>query len=416
MFLSFFKNSVIIFSSSLLAQIVNFTALVIVAKLYLPSDFGGFASVLAIVSIFIIVFSFQIPTLILAIDKKKVSNYCSNHIVIVGLISVILSCVIFVFSTESFPALSYVKKIIYILLLTSTGILLTILQAWLMKLELMKSFGLSLLIKATFLALFQYLFGIKGDGNSYSLLTALFSAEIIASLYSLLILYVHGSRIQFVQWKLYLKNIFKQGKDYSLWGTLQDFMNAIAHSAPILILAIFYNSTLIGLYAFSYRILEAGVSLISSSLRSLMLKNLSELQNNKAIFKKFLYKTWLVLTFITISGSVLMFFIAEYLFNELLDEKWGMASGYFIYLIPWFSMLIINIPATALVKCFGVQSKIFAINLYIMLSRIIVLFLLCSFDLSLLNVVLYFSLYNVLCNVLYIWKAHSKGMDKLIYD
>lgn len=347
---SLLGNISILFTGTILAQVVTMAATPILSRLYGPEAFGElgvFTSLLSIAGVAVTMRYDQ--AIVVENDDKKASDIFK-----LGFISVLLvTCItaISIFSLSNVIITNYKIQnthILYFLPITLfvTG-LFALLQAVSLRRGSFKLNSASNAIRSLTVAGVQTCFGFNW-ANSIGLIFGQFTGVVLALL-------VLGHRLKHDTLNLLrdkvsfkeLKKTFINYKEYPLYGTPQALTNSISQNIPMLMLGSFFGIKIVGLYLLPLKLLQLPVTLFGGTTKQAFLKKIADCRkNNHSILK--LYKT-ITLLLLAI-GLVLFGFTAVFsqkIFTLFLGNEWITSGTIAMWLSLWLCFAFINPPSTA---------------------------------------------------------------------
>ncbi|WP_029294737.1 oligosaccharide flippase family protein [Chryseobacterium hispalense] len=137
-----------------------------------------------------------------------------------------------------------------------------------------------------------------------------------------------------------IKSLAINYKKFPMLILPSSLMNTVSGYAPVFFIKKFYNSSKLGSYSMSNRVLTAPISVISTAIGQVYFKNLSDYYNEgktELIEKTFLNSTY-ILSLISISIFLPLFFFGEDLAIFIFGSAWREA-GEFIGIIALASMI-----------------------------------------------------------------------------
>lgn len=163
-------------------------------------------------------------------------------------------------------------------------------------------------------------------------------------------------------WKIY-RNISKndmliQAKryiDFPKYFTPANAILSFSASLPIMLFVKYIPLAQIGIYGMALRIVNQPVSLISNSLRSVVLGDMAEKKNNNQPIVSWYMKIFLGLFLISLLASGGLILVGDWLITLFLGTEWIDASLYSKMLIPILIGSMVASPGIAAVRVFEMQ-------------------------------------------------------------
>jgi len=186
-----------------------------------------------------------------------------------------------------------------------------------------------------------------------------------------------------------LKEIASEYKEFPKITALHTFFNTVSASLPILILASYFTSDIVGNFNQSIKIAFLPVTLISASTYQVFSRKVTESVNeNKDIYPLVLETIKKLLIIGLIPFTILLIF-APWLFDFVFGDSWRVAGEYTQLLVPYIFLVFIVSPLSYLPILRNKQRKAFIIEVIYMTFRILGLFIGIYFDSVLLAIGLY---------------------------
>lgn len=369
------KNMLKLVSGSVIAQFITFVISPILTRIYAPDEFGIFSIYSSILLILISIGSLRLETtIVIAKDETEAINMLYVSLFICFIISTILFILLFLFNERLMSIINIKKEYAFVFYFLPLAVLVnginTALLHWKNRLgdynRIAKiSVGRSILVGASQVSL-GGLGGIK---------TGLVFGQIIGMLFNSVRLTISSIKdIYKLNHKLILIDIKKQiykFKHFPLYGAPQVFLNSITRNIPPVILAMFFNPNVVGLYALSYKMLQMPISLTSEALRKVLLKEISELNNTNKPINKLVFK----LSFLIIVASAILLvplaLNGEKLFTFIFGDNWVGAGKYASLLIIWLIFKLASVPSIVSLQVIAKQKFLLVYEIFFSFFSII---------------------------------------------
>ena len=370
----FNKNFLTLFSGSALAQLIPLLASVILARIYSPEDFGVFAIFTSVVMIFNSVvnlrYEFAIP---LAKDDEEavVVTLLSGIIAIV--FSIILFFVFLIFQNQLLILIGGEKLGSWLLLVPLSVFLAGIynsLNYFSLRLKKYKLIARSNITRSISNAGFQL--GLGAFGFSHiGLIFGYLISFLFGNSRMLKVFLKNSETIKKIS-MLELKHVairFKRFPLISIWGI---FLNNLSVNVNNFFISRVFGINQLGFYSYSYKYINAPLSLISSNMGQLFYQICAtRYLENKPATKEFL-ATFKRLVLICLPVFIVLFFVVEDLFTLILGQKWYLAGYYCKILIPLFCVRTIYGPLSMITGAFEKQSLSLVLQIIIFMTNIVV--------------------------------------------
>lgn len=167
-----------------------------------------------------------------------------------------------------------------------------------------------------------------------------------------------------------LKKIFIKEKNFTHYQTISDLFSTMSQYVMNFSMMYFSTTIVIGTYSMTTRVMQAPITLITSSIKEAFYYKIKQHKESKIIKKELLRITFILIT-PAIIGSLIIYPFIPTLFSILFGQEWRESGVYAQILLPWFIFLFINQPFTATANVIGIQRKILFFDIFTFISRII---------------------------------------------
>lgn len=371
----FIKDNIVLFSSSMIANLIRVITVVYITRLYLPAEFGNYQVILSISLLLSAIGTFKYDYgIILSDDAEERRTVTSLSLFIlvgmtgiVGLIFVsqIWFPLAFLVDNEWYPFIVYIP-IIFLF----AGAEPFFRNVFLAKKDY-KRIGQINVLKTVFQQGLIILYGFYNPSTT-NLLVGYLSGYLITYLF--ILREVNWSLIQFNHARLIL--VAKKFNKLPLFNAPAALVGTASNYAPIIFLGVFFSPAEVGMYAFAVRLLDIPVQVINNSTAQTYFRNLSlvkyDVQKRVLLFKKYFG----VLFLISAVFAGLSYLLATPVFNRLFGEQWSGAVDLFKIMLPVvllkYPLSSISLTTTALNR--QEINVLWAILLLIGTTIVIVLF------------------------------------------
>ncbi|MFK8058816.1 MAG: oligosaccharide flippase family protein [Polaribacter sp.] len=366
----FFKNILIMFRGTLIAQIIAVIGAVYLAKIYGEEAYGFFGFFMSIISIASILVTLQLDKcIVIANHIKESKNWFNFILLLIPAITAFVFFILFIISSYLFEDILS-KKLIFFALL---GTLL---------------FAYNLVQESFFT--FKKEFSIISNSKVFLTLANVFLQVTLFTYFNLLGLIIGFLISQFLLFIYYffknksflakpnfveIKNGIKNNDTIIKFLLPSNTINSLAnHLMPILILT-FFGAKETGIYFFSLKILATPLSLISSSISQVFFQKSSELlkENKNELYrltKKIVKSNLLImLTFLVIINT-----IGIYILELVFDKNWANLRLYTLILsILIFARTSFN-PISSLIVVLNKNLESLIFNSYLFIINLIAIY------------------------------------------
>lgn len=351
----FWRHVLSTLTGSVISQLIPICATLVIARQYLPSEFGMYAIWLGLVLFLSVVLTCRFETA-LAIEENGeprrraflatllISTLCAAVLFISGGVVVLLL----------FP---HILGFSYYLtaLLIPVALAVAVVQCWQSWAAAEGKFRqLSIMRITQSLAEATMQIGI---GIVWGSAEALVSANLCGNLFAIYVasrLLPTGAIPDDGAIRL-MRNLWQRHKKFPLWSLPADTINAAALQLPLLITGARFGAEVVGLLALTMKILGAPIALLGRSVLDVFKRQASESYRNRGECRVDYVRTFKVLALASLlfCGGVL--FCGEYLFALAFGNKWRGAGTIAIWLLPLFALRFVASPLSYMVYIAGKQ-------------------------------------------------------------
>jgi O-antigen/teichoic acid export membrane protein len=123
------------------------------------------------------------------------------------------------------------------------------------------------------------------------------------------------------------KKLVKEYKKFPLLTLPTQLLNNLSAQLPVMLISMWYSSSLTGYYFFSLKILSIPMAFIGTSVSQTFFQKFNEIKDNKTIHPKvFILKIWSILFLIGIIPLSLIFFFGVDIFSFVFGNEWSKAG------------------------------------------------------------------------------------------
>jgi lipopolysaccharide exporter len=368
----FFKNTTKLAGGTGIAQAIPFLVLPLLSRLYTPAEFGWFGVYYAIAQVISVFITGRYELSILLPDTKREANHLARLAELLTLAAGGVSLLIVLLFHQQISTLFSIQPVATMLMLLPVSIIsLALLQIYAYRHNRDKNYNIissGKIIYSIVLAISQITLGYLGYTVS-----GLIIGSVIAVLAHALIL------------RLWRASIFREDVAYSrqlmkeLGTTYIDFprhnaphalANSISVQIPIILINRFLTEAIAGLYFMAFRIVQAPVILISSSIGQVYSQTVSEMYRSGGNIYSFTVKIYAVLTLISFVPFTILALWGPEIFTFVLGSDWTEAGRYARIFSPAFFLVFIVSPTIFLTALLNKQKKAFQFELIFIVIRI----------------------------------------------
>lgn len=369
----FAKNVAVLMTGTAVAQALTIIVAPILSRLYDPSAFGIFALYSSMISVIATIASLRYE---LAIVLPKKDDEATNLLAISFFITFGLSALttVFIFfagdristllgTPELEPWLWWVPVGVF-----ATG-LFNALNYWSTRRKSFKRLSISQILRSVGVTGTQITGGLLTSGAT-GLIGGQVAGQSIASFTLGWQVWRDDKNIIKRGIKLpELKRLVKEHYKFPVYSAPQTLLNSVSQNVPPFLLAFYFGSYVVGLYALAVRLLQLPINLISQSVRQVFFQKATEVYNENGNLYRLLVNATLGLAGIAFLPTVLLLLIAPWLFSVVLGEEWYEAGVYAKWLVLWLFFAFANRPANVMTHIFGLQNYLLAYEIVLLVLR-----------------------------------------------
>ena len=346
--IEFVGNLAIMMSGKTIAAAIGFLALPVVARLFLPSDFGVAAMFVSIVGIVSSVATLSygaalvLPRedhdamVLLAFVFRVLASVCVIFFVLLG---------IYELSPFSWPALELLGIWTWLLPLgvfLTSGIALQ--ELWLIRIKAFKVDSTSLVAGNAVTAGSRIGIGALLGSSVFGLIIGY-----LAGLTSRLVLQQALGNIKWqaifrrIGW-LTIRDTARRYSDFPKLNAPAVLLFSIGQNLPILLFGVMFSPVVAGYYAMADRLSHVPISIVATSTRQVFLQKAASIdQRGGGLGKAFLLSTG-GLALIGAIPFTCVWLFGQTLLTWILGERWFEAGLYLEILAPWLFTLLVVAP------------------------------------------------------------------------
>ncbi|MFC1574688.1 lipopolysaccharide biosynthesis protein [Gemmatimonadota bacterium] len=350
----FAKHVAVLSTGVLLAQMASFLLTPVVSRLYLPGTYGLLALFMSLVSPLGNVSAFKYDhAILIAEDRETADQLLSVSVIAIGVLCVVSACVLLllrVLNDAFLPSLGLWIFALPVFVLTSG--LIRVLSSRCTRDKRFKAVSSSNAFGGLATPLLRIAYAVLASAS----LAGLLLGQLITNLGKILILNrgkrEKRSRQQTVAT---LWGVAKRYGDFPLLSVPNGLLFSVGSQAPVLMLAVFFESSAVGLFAMASRLMRLPVDLLSQPIRLVFTQTAAErLHRGEPLFP-FVG----LLAGIMAAAMIIPFMVVEVygetLFSVVLGERWRAAGTIAKIICPWIMMMFIITPLSAIYTVFRIQ-------------------------------------------------------------
>jgi O-antigen/teichoic acid export membrane protein len=355
----FSRNVLTLMTGTTIAQAIPIAISPILTRIYTPEDFGMFALFIAITTIFGSIANgrYELAIMLPKKDEDAINIFALGFI-ITTVISLLLLVLVLIFK-DSFVQLLQNESIgiwLYFVPMTVflTG-LFNILNYFNNRKKYYKDIANATIIKSIVLVIVQLSIGFMKQGVAGLIGGQIFSqlfanTKLLKNIIKDKILISKISKVKMVA-------LAKRYKDFPKFQAPHAFINTFSSNIPIYLFSVFFNSTIVGFYALSTRIVFSPLMVIAGSSAKVYNQKVSEIYKEKGDSYSFTIRLISSLFKKIIIPFLLIVIFAPNIFSFIFGEEWREAGIYTQILSPWIFMVFMVSTISYITSLLNLQKK-----------------------------------------------------------
>jgi lipopolysaccharide exporter len=401
----FLRNVSVVMTGTAIAQLISFSAMPVISRLFSPVDFGIFGSYSSVLAVLSAVVALQYTqAIVLAKDQEDAIN-----LLVVCCLSVALVTGVTIVTVLLFPIT--VRYLInspggwFLLLLLVAMVVAGVnqtLQAWCIRVKAFKETSASQVVRSVSAVGLWTATGMSCMG-ALGLVLGSIGADIIANLNLWRVFKRDLEKTRtFLTWAR-IRQMAHEFREFAAFSAPQNLMNALSQGLPVLLLGYFDGVGVAGSYAFAIRILQTPMGVLLTPLRQVLFQKASESHNQGVNLYPLFLKTTCSLMGVALVPCASLFLWAPAIFSWIFGDGWEEAGIYARWLILWTFVLFSNVPSLLFARILRQQRNLFLYDCLVLLLRTAVLVIGGLYWSALVTVVLFSVLGFILNAALIVW-------------
>jgi O-antigen/teichoic acid export membrane protein len=323
-----------------LAQVIQFSSILLLSRIYDPSDFGTLAQVQSVAMLISIFTTLQLH-LVVPLQKSIEEALHSVYNIQTICLSVSM-CTIFIgyYIGDLYLFASFLSLFLG---LTNTYSGLVIYSG------LFNKLAFFYVVRAVLLICLQIIFSYTSLEDGLVISTLL--AEALSALYLRFKQFGFRAALNYNIKKSY--SFAKNWYAFSIYGTVQEFVSVMAFYLPLFFFSYKFGDYIGGQYAMANRLVWAPIVLISSSI-SQVLYHLYGKDNPNSIFAITAASPFKIVFMIFISSIVLLIYGDE-IITLALGNNWELSAQLIPIILIWGGIFLLSIPFRVFIRISNLQ-------------------------------------------------------------
>lgn len=381
----FVKNVALIAGGTAFAQLLNVLLSPIITRLYSPEEYGVLTTYTAILGILSLsAFKYEMAIPIAKTDKQAFNVLLLSLLVLVFYV-MILFFILLIFGDILFDILNFSAISTYWYLIVIgvffSGVFI-ILKYWAFRFRDYKLVSKTTVNQSLLSNVMKVSLGFWGIGEIGLILGAIIGQSSGIRVLSKLVFSKYKRLIKYVSINNILENL-KRFKDFPIFNAPNKLIISIGNQLPIIFLATFYGSKVVGFYGLAYSIVKMPMNLIGNSVGDIFFSEAAKMgKENPKGLKSLSNKIIKKLIIIGLLPFLVLIFFGPYLFSFVFGDNWYNAGVYaqIISIMLFFSLIFT--PVSRIYEVFEKQKEKFVIDLIRIILILMFFFISWYFNLS----------------------------------
>lgn len=158
--------------------------------------------------------------------------------------------------------------------------------------------------------------------------------------------------------------IAKKHRDFPLFRTPQNLLNAFSQGLPILLLASFSGPAAAGQYSLAIAVLAAPVNLVGGAVASVFYPRITEAIHQRQQASAMIIKATLAMAASGLVPLIILLALSRPIFENIFGQEWTTAGKYAQLLAPWIFLQYLNKPAVSSIPALGLQGGLLVYEVF----------------------------------------------------
>lgn len=362
----FLKNVAVLMSGTAIAQIITFSLMPIITRIYGPEPIGVLGTYSAIIMFLGPLVSLTYPiAIVLPKNDYKARSIAKLSFLISIFIGLIAGLVILFLLEKKlfFFDFKIVSSFVYLLPILITFLSLQqIMEQWLIRKKLFNIQAKTSIFQSLTLNLSKI-----GVGFIYPYAISLIIIQTFSILFKFLLMFLMSNKsILNSTDKHKIKDIIKIAKEYydfPLYRAPQVFINSISQGIPVVLFASYFGTATAGFYSLGKQVLDTPIQLLGKAVQDVFYPQINEFASKKKELTPFLFKAIVSLFIIGIVPFGIIIIFGPYIFSLVFGSQWGIAGEY----ARWISLvslsMLITRPVIVSIPVLGIQKQLLLVEI-----------------------------------------------------
>ena len=373
----FLRHVLTLVSGTAMAQAITIVMAPIIARIYLPAEYGLLGVYLSISGVLATLATLQFSHAILLPKEDKESNQVFYLCIINVLITTILVLIAMLFlgkilaqwlnTPEVGKWLKFIPLSVLFSGVTSSMVI------WANRFKKYKRISISRIIAAIFTVTSSLIIGILVDGPN-GLIIGLLVGQGVGMIFLTYNTFMFDRDKFNPINKQLIKEVIRKYKKFPIYSLPSEFINRISNQLPTLLFTTFYGASAVGLFNMSNRMLGLPSTFISQAVSEVFRQRASQDYNQLGNCRSILMKTLKTLLSLSVVPFVVIALFAPYIFAFVFGEPWREAGNYARILSFMYLMKFSISPLSYVIYIANKQNYGLLMDIYVAISNFTLLY------------------------------------------
>lgn len=418
------RNTSVLLSGNILAQIITLAAYPIIARIYGPEEMGTLNLFVSIFAILVLLANAEYQNILVFHKNEKdlpsVLALCLSCVALVT--ALILITVPFSAEISSLFGSADLQHWYYLMpIYVAATAIWNICDSLLIRKKLFKYISFYLVLLAIYNVALKILLGNLGWSTAGLIISAVSGSVVILVV---MILFAQQRDKLFSSlgshptWNSIL-TLAREYIKFPKFSLSRKTLNMLSKSLPIFLLSAHFGMTEIGLYGMALLLAHTPINVACSSLYKIMFRFVSEKVWKQEKILPVIKKYVASVLMIGIPSFALLFLILPDLTAMLLGDNWRMSGEYIRLMLPWLLAFAVSNVIDFLPQLFKKQEGLLIFEIVHIVSKVVVLLLGIYLNDFYLTLLMYFAvsfLIKTLDSIWFLTIAYSYDKGKIKYQ
>ncbi|UEM04954.1 oligosaccharide flippase family protein [Skermanella rosea] len=373
----FLKNIAVLASGTAMAQVLTVLAYPILMRLFTPDQFGLFALFGALNMTFVVVASGRYElAIVMAKSETEAANILALSLGIVVAVSIASGLAVWAFGDPLLDLLGYQELsgllwFLPLLILTNTAA--AVLAVWATRHKQYKRISMSTISRSFGVAAAQMAAGLVGMGVDGLVLGLIFGTAMGALIIAWQIIRHDLPSLRRMVTRQRMKQLAVKHRDFPLYSMPQALLSSTTITVPSILLTALFSPYVAGLYWFTYRLFEMPITLLGDAVRRVFYQRAAEMFHKGEDLSALFLRTTGGLAAMVALPVLVMIALGPWLYAFAFGEAWRDAGYFAQWIVVWWAMRFISLPALMLVPVLNLQRRFLILEVLTLIPRFLVL-------------------------------------------